>query len=83
MACKISVNARAVSGIVRTSTGVPIEGVMVIGSDLNYAETDSGGYFELKDPDCVLVFWCAGFRPRSTLVHKGVPGPIEVVLSAL
>lgn len=76
-------NARAVSGTVRTSTGAPIEGVMVIGSDLNYAETDANGYFELKDPDCAVVFWCTGFKPRPQIVHRGHSDPLEVVLSAL
>lgn len=76
-------NARAISGTVRTSTGVPIEGVMVIGSDLNYAQTDAEGRFELKDPDCAVVFWCTGFKPRPQLVRPGVGDPLEVVLSAL
>ena len=82
MASKKSVNARAISGTVRTSTGVPIQGVIVMGSDLNYAETDASGFFELKDPDCALVFWCTGFKPRPQLVQKGLD-PIEVVLSSL
>jgi hypothetical protein len=79
----VSVNARAISGTVKTTTGVPIEGVMVIGSDLNYAETDVNGRFELKDPDCALVFWCTGFKPRPQLVQRGVSDPIEVILNAL
>jgi hypothetical protein len=77
------VNARAVSGTVRTSTGAPIEGVMVIGSDLNYAETDANGYFELKDPDCALVFWCTGFKPRPQIVRRGLSEPLDVVLNTL
>lgn len=79
----MSVNARAVSGTVRTTTGTPIQGVMVIGSDLNYAETDANGRFELKDPDCAVVFWCTGFKPRPQIVQKGVSDPLDVVLNAL
>lgn len=53
-----------------------------MGSDLNYAETDANGCFELKDPDCALVFWCTGFKPRPQLVQKGLD-PMDVILSAL
>ena len=75
---------KAVSGVVRTTTGVPIEGVIVMGSDLNYAETDKNGYFEMKNPDDALVFWCTGFVPRPHLV-AGSPAaePLDVVLNAL
>ena len=79
----MSVNARAVFGTVRTTTGTPIQGVMVIGSDLNYAETDANGRFELKDPDCAVVFWCTGFKPCPQIVQRGVSDPLDVVLNAL
>ncbi len=75
----------AVSGTVRTSTGVPIEGVMVIGSDLNYVETDKNGFFEFKNPDTALVFWCTGFTPRPQLLHSWMTasGPMDIILNAL
>jgi hypothetical protein len=56
---------------------------MVIGSDLNYAETDANGYFELKDPDCALVFWCTGFKPRPQIARRGMSEPLDVVLNTL
>lgn len=73
-----------VSGTVRTTTGTPIAGVMVIGSDLNYVETDANGYFEFKNADNTLVFWCTGFRPQPQLVPRQMDGAsLEVVLSTL
>ena len=73
------------TGVVKTTTGVPIEGVMVIGSDLNYAETDSNGFFQLKNPDDALVFWCTGYKPQPQLIVEpaATGSPIEVVLNAL
>lgn len=72
---------RAISGTVRTTTGVPIEGVIVMGSDLNYAETNKDGYFEIKNPEGALVFWCTGFAPRPQAIIAGQP--LDVVLNAL
>lgn len=73
---------RTLSGAVKTTTGSPLAGVMVIGSDLNYVETDANGCFELKNADSTLIFWCAGFRPRPMLTPLASE-PFEVVLSAL
>ena len=74
-----------VSGTVRTTTGAPIAGVMVIGSDLNYVETDANGYFEFKNADSTLVFSCTGFRPQPQLVPRRMDGSLslEVVLTTL
>ncbi len=73
-----------VSGVVRTTTGAPVHGAMVIGCDLNYTETDANGYFELKNPDDAIVFWCTGFTPKTRLVPPGTAaGMMDVVLQAL
>ncbi|BDC51364.1 hypothetical protein F183_A36800 [Bryobacterales bacterium F-183] len=73
---------RAVTGTVRTTTGVPIEGVIVMGSDLNYAETDKEGHFEIKNPEGALIFWCTGFVPRPQAI-TGSAEALDVVLNAL
>ena len=77
MDCKVT---RTLTGTVRTTTGVPIAGVIVMGSDLNYAETDANGFFEMKNPDHALIFWCSGYQPRPHVVQTG---PLDVVLHAL
>jgi len=68
-----------VTGTVTGVDGAPIEGVLVMGVDLNYAETDAQGEFRVRSPEMALVFWCTGFRP-----HVRVLPPrserIEVVL---
>ena len=61
--------ARTVSGVVRKfGTGEPIPGVMVIGSNLNWVETDDAGRYTLKMPDMAVFFWCSGFLPVSRVV---------------
>lgn len=69
----------AVAGTVRTPEGEPVEGVLVMGVDLNYAETDSRGNFTLNRPEMVLFFWCTGFRPVARPLVAG-ESRVEVVL---
>ena len=71
-----------VSGTVRSADGSPIEGVMVMGADLNYAETDEAGRFRLKRPEMALFFWCTGFFPR-TLLLQNRDVPVEIVLQRI
>ena len=68
-----------VSGIVRSASGAPLEGVLVMGADLNYAETDREGRFRLKRPEMVLFCWCSGFFPEARLLDSREPR-VEIVL---
>jgi hypothetical protein len=61
----------AVSGIVLSTGGAPVEGVLVMGADLNYAETDAEGRFKLTRPEMALFFWCTGFLPQARLLLEG------------
>jgi hypothetical protein len=69
-----------VTGTVRTPEGNPVEGVMVMGVDLNYAETDSSGFFKLTRPEMVLFFWCTGYLPVARPLTNG-ESRVEVVLN--
>jgi hypothetical protein len=69
-----------VTGTVRSPEGSPIEGVLVMGADLNYAETDADGCFILARPELALFFWCSGFLPRARPLTRG-ENRVEVVLS--
>ena len=60
-----------VCGKVRSPDGAPIEGVLVMGADLNYAETDAEGRFRLKRPEMALFFWCTGFLPETHVLAAG------------
>ena len=73
---------KAISGTVRTTTGSPLEGVMVIGTDLNYAETDAQGRFEIKSQDKAVVCWCTGFFPQPAVAMAN-GSTVEVTLRAL
>jgi len=68
-----------IAGTVRTAEGVPIEGVLVMGADLNYAETDADGFFMLARPELALFFWCTGFLPLARALRAG-ENRVEVVL---
>ncbi len=68
-----------VSGTVRSADGSPIEGVLVMGADLNYSETDENGGFRLKHPEMALFFWCAGFFPGAYVLNPG-ERHIDIVL---
>ena len=57
-----------VRGTVRSTDGEPIEGVLVMGADLNYSETDADGRFRLSRPEMALFFWCTGFLPLVRLI---------------
>ena len=69
----------AILGTVRTADGAPIEGVLVMGADLNYAETKADGSFVLARPELALFFWCTGFLPRARELRPG-EDRVEVVL---
>ena len=60
-----------VTGTVRAADGSPIEGVLVMGADLSYSETDSHGNFSLARPEMALFFWCVGFLPRARVLATG------------
>ncbi len=60
-----------INGTVRSPDGSPIEGVLVMGADLNYAETDSEGTFHLSRPEMALFFWCSGFQPIAHVLGTG------------
>ena len=68
-----------VSGVVRSSGGAPIEGVLVMGADLNYSETDGQGQFTLPRPEMALFFWCTGYFPEARLLRSG-EAVMDVVL---
>lgn len=69
----------AVAGTVRTPDGAPVEGVLVMGADLNYAETDADGFFVLARPELALFFWCTGFMPLARALRNG-ENRVEVTL---
>jgi hypothetical protein len=68
-----------VRGTVRSPEGAPVEGVLVMGADLNYAETDVEGRFHLKRPEMALFFWCTGFLPEARVLLEGETD-VDVVL---
>jgi len=70
----------SVRGTVRSPEGFPIEGVLVMGADLNYAETDAAGQFALANPETALFFWCTGFLPKVQPL-AGREACFDVVLS--
>ncbi|HLX42068.1 MAG TPA: hypothetical protein VKR43_01475 [Bryobacteraceae bacterium] len=67
------------TGTVRSADGQPVEGVLVMGADLNYAETDPMGRFTLPRPEMALFFWCTGFRPVARVLSAG-ERKVDVVL---
>jgi len=71
-----------IKGIVRSAEGEPIEGVLVMGADLNYAETDRSGRFQLRRPEMALFFYCTGYLPRARVLRAGEEC-IEVYLRSL
>lgn len=68
-----------VRGSVCSADGEPIEGVLVMGADLNYDETDEEGRFRLTRPEMALFFWCPGFLPEVRLLPP-IGRTIDVVL---
>ena len=72
--------APVICGTVKTTTGSPLSGVMVVGTDLNYAETDAEGRFEIKSQDKAVVCWCTGFFPQPVVACGGT---VEVTLRAV
>jgi hypothetical protein len=72
-------NMADISGTVRSTDGNPIEGVVVMGADLNYDETDSDGQFYLPRPEMALFFWCTGFVPKVRVLSAD-DRRVEIVL---
>lgn len=68
-----------ISGTVRADDGSPVEGVLVMGVDLNYSETDAEGGFCLARPEMALFFWCTGFLPEARVLKSGETR-VDVVL---
>lgn len=60
-----------VCGTVRAGDGSPVSGVLVMGADLNYAETGEDGSFRLARPEMALFFWCTGFLPEARVLARG------------
>lgn len=52
---------------------------MVMGADLNYAETDVEGQFRLPRPEMALFFWCTGYLPEARVLKSG-EARVEVIL---
>lgn len=72
---------REVRGTVRAETGEPVEGALVMGLDLGYAETDAEGAFLITNPEMALTFWCTGYYPSSCLL--GGRDRVDVTLRAV
>ncbi len=68
-----------VVGTVTGIDGAPIKGVLVMGVDLNYAETNALGEFRVRNPEMALVFWCTGFRPLVRVLPRQL-ARVDVVL---
>jgi len=68
-----------VRGTVRADDGSPVSGVLVMGADLNYAETGEDGSFRLARPEMALFFWCTGFLPEARVLSRG-EDRVDVVL---
>jgi hypothetical protein len=60
-----------ICGTVRANDGSPVSGVLVMGADLNYAETGEDGCFRLARPEMALFFWCTGFLPEARVLARG------------
>lgn len=68
-----------VTGTVRDTLGEPVAGVLVMGLDLNYAETDATGRFRLARPEMALLFWSTGYRPAALRLDGREPH-VDMVL---
>ena len=56
-----------------------MSGVLVMGADLNYAETGDDGKFRLARPEMALFFWCTGFLPEARVLTHG-QDRVDIVL---
>ena len=77
------IGVRPVRGVVRSADGNPVEGVLVMGADLNYCETDGEGRFSLWRPEMALFFWCTGFLPKTRVLRHGEDSVDVVLLPAV
>ena len=68
-----------IRGVVRSETGEPVAGVIVMGADLAWVETDAEGEYALKQPDMALFFWCTGYHPRTYILRR-TDTSVDVVL---
>lgn len=73
---------KQVRGIVRAETGEPVEGALVMGLDLGWAETGADGSFTLVNPEMALFFWCVGFYPRTHVLGREL-SDVEMTLRAV
>lgn len=67
--------AAELTGTVRSKSGQPLSGVVVMSRCRGVAETDVAGSFNLRPPssaDCgkVVFFWAAGFLPQIKIVDE-------------
>lgn len=67
--------AAELSGTVRSKSGNPLGGVIVLSRCRGATETDAAGAFKLRSPsssDCgkVIFFWAAGFLPQIKIVEE-------------
>ena len=69
-----------VQGQVMSPEGTPLEGVLVMGLDLNYSETDAQGRFSLTRPEMALFCWYTGYRPTTHLLTRETQD-IRIVMS--
>ncbi len=71
-----------IRGRVRSESGEPVAGALVMGADLGWAETAADGGFIVQNPELALFVWCTGFYPRAQLLPRGGTH-IEIVLRAV
>ena len=69
-----------VRGQVTCPEGKPLQGVLVMGLDLNYSETDAEGRFSLTRPEMALFCWYTGYRPTTHLLERDA-AEIRIVMS--
>jgi hypothetical protein len=68
-----------IRGIVRSDSGQPIAGALVMGADLAFVETGESGSYILKHPELALFFWCGGYYPRTHVLTRG-DSHVDIVL---
>lgn len=71
-----------VNGQVTCPDGKPLQGVLVMGLDLNYSETDAEGRFSLTRPEMALFCWFTGYRPATHLLTREAQ-EIKIVMAPI
>jgi hypothetical protein len=69
-----------VRGQVLSPEGKPLQGVLVMGLDLNYSETDAEGRFSLTRPEMALFCWYTGYRPTTRLLERDA-AEVRIIMS--